>query len=79
MSRLVLNGLCTCIQLLLNLAEGMSGGLTSLDKLIQRIMIDAQDLIKCTRCNVIVFDSARTEQVFLTFITLATSIAANVM
>ena len=42
----------------------MSGGLTSLDKLIQRIMIDAQDLIKCARCNVHVFDSTRTDQVF---------------
>jgi len=54
-------------QLLLNLAEGMSGDHTSLDKLIQRIMIDAQDLIKCARCNVHVFDSSRTEQVLSTF------------
>ena len=52
------------VQLLLTLAEDMSGGHTSLDKLIQRIMIDAQDLIKCSRCNVFVFDSTRTEQVF---------------
>ena len=51
------------MQLLLNLAESMSGGQTSLDKLVQRIMIDVMDLIKCTRCNVHVFDSARTEQV----------------
>jgi len=53
------------VQMLLSLAEGMSGGHTSLDKLIQRIMIDAQDLIKCARCNVFVFDSTRTDQVFI--------------
>ena len=41
----------------------MSVGHTSLDKLIQRIMIDAQDLIKCARCNVYVFDSTRSDQV----------------
>jgi len=56
------------VQLLLTLADDMSGGHTSYDKLIQRIMIDAQDLIKCARCNVFVFDSTRTDQVFSQFI-----------
>jgi len=55
------------IQLLLRLAEGMSAGQTSLDKLIQRIMLDAQDLIKCARCTFYVFDSDRTDQVFSLF------------
>jgi len=45
----------------------MSAGQTSLDKLIQRIMLDAQDLIKCARCTFYVFDSDRTDQVFSLF------------
>jgi len=63
------------MQLLLTLAESMSGGHTSLDKLIQRIMIDAQDLIKCARCNVYVFDSTRTDQVLSPFLLTPTVVA----
>jgi hypothetical protein len=43
-------------QLLLSLARGIFQEQTSLEKLVQKIMLDAQDLLKCERCSVYLID-----------------------
>ncbi|XP_022339829.1 cGMP-specific 3',5'-cyclic phosphodiesterase-like isoform X2 [Crassostrea virginica] len=39
-------------QLLLNLARGVFEEQTSLERLIQKVMLDSQDMLKCERCTV---------------------------
>ncbi|XP_062580022.1 cGMP-specific 3',5'-cyclic phosphodiesterase-like isoform X4 [Saccostrea cucullata] len=39
-------------QLLLNLARGVFQEQTSLERLIQKVMLDSQDMLKCERCTV---------------------------
>jgi len=39
-------------QLLLHLARGIFEEQTNLEKLVQKIMLDAQDLLKCEKCCV---------------------------
>uniref|UniRef100_K1QIC6 Phosphodiesterase n=1 Tax=Magallana gigas TaxID=29159 RepID=K1QIC6_MAGGI len=39
-------------QLLLNLARGIFEEQTSLERLIQKVMLDSQDMLKCERCTV---------------------------
>lgn len=43
-------------QVLLNLARGVFEEQTNLDKLIKKIMLDAQGLLKCERCSVYLID-----------------------
>lgn len=42
--------------MLLNLARGVFEEQTNLDQLIKKIMLDAQSLLKCERCNVYLID-----------------------
>lgn len=43
-------------QLLLNLARGVFEEQQNLEKLVQKIMLDAQDLLQCERCSVFLID-----------------------
>ncbi|XP_071169821.1 cGMP-specific 3',5'-cyclic phosphodiesterase-like isoform X3 [Mytilus galloprovincialis] len=45
-------------QMLLNLARGVFTEQTNLDKLIKKIMLDAQGLLKCERCSVYLIDDS---------------------
>ncbi|KAK0041345.1 cGMP-specific 3 5-cyclic phosphodiesterase isoform X3 [Biomphalaria pfeifferi] len=45
-------------QLLLHLARGMFEEQSNLEKLVQKIMLDAQDLLKCERCSVYLLDDS---------------------
>lgn len=43
-------------QLLLNLARGVFEEQQNLEKLVQKIMLDAQELLQCERCSVYLID-----------------------
>ncbi|CAL1549169.1 unnamed protein product, partial [Lymnaea stagnalis] len=45
-------------QLLLHLARGIFEEQSNLEKLVQKIMLDAQDLLKCERCYVYLLEDS---------------------
>ena len=42
---------------MLSLAKGIFEEQTNLDHLVQKIMVEAQDLLKCQRCSVYLVDN----------------------
>ncbi|XP_041368878.1 cGMP-specific 3',5'-cyclic phosphodiesterase-like isoform X2 [Gigantopelta aegis] len=45
-------------QLLLHLARGIFSEQTNLEKLVEKVMLDAQDLLKCERCSVYLLENS---------------------
>ncbi|XP_062580014.1 cGMP-specific 3',5'-cyclic phosphodiesterase-like isoform X3 [Saccostrea cucullata] len=50
-------------QLLLNLARGVFQEQTSLERLIQKVMLDSQDMLKCERCTVYLTEDSTSKDV----------------
>ncbi|KAJ8317387.1 hypothetical protein KUTeg_005291 [Tegillarca granosa] len=66
-------------QMLLNLARGIFEEQNSLQKLVQKIMLDAQELLKCERCCVYLLDDAMEgEVIFSTAFDLSAKDGGNI-
>ena len=56
-------GCCFCLQLLLSLARSLFQEQVSLERLVETIIKQAKDMLKCQRCTVYLLDLKMYDQV----------------